>query len=248
MNRFLLCIAVVCCVLSTCVNASADSLVVGLMNVDRPPYFWKDSAGEYHGIFIEVLHELEKDTEIHFTFKALPKARLRLYMVAGKLDVEMGIAPQWRREKGEVENSVYSVPFMLSEEVYVTSAAKGSFDAQKNVPSGDKFCGVIGFSKPAVSGNINRQDFLCEAQLLKMIDKKRCDYTIMPLDIYRYLAQGQLYHIAASQPISTHNMRLRLHKRNLELLPRLDAALVRMKEDGRLAALLDRYSKEHAGT
>lgn len=242
MKRFLLCLVLAVSAYGYSLEARAESLVVGLMNVDRPPYFWKDDAGGYQGIFIDILHELKKETGIDFIYKALPMARLRLYMVVGKVDIEMGIDPQWRTARNEIASSIYSEPFMESKEVYVTSALKGSFDVAKNLPLGDKFCGVLGSSKPTIVGETKRQDFLCEAQLLKMIDKKRCDYTIMPYDIFRYLKEGHIYNLVASKPISTHNMRMRLHKQKEELLPRFNAALARMKNDGRLAALLQRYN------
>ena len=241
MKRFLLCLVMV---LYSCICAAevkASSLVVGVMNADRPPYFWRDETGGYKGIFVDVLDDLSKETARHFSYKALPKGRIRLYLVAGKIDVEMGIATEWRKKKAEVKNSVYSIPFMDSKEVYVTSLQQGSFDIENNVPVGDKFCGILGFSKPKGSGEKSRIDFLSEKQLLKMIDKKRCDYTIMPYDIFRYLMLENTYDLAASDPISTHAMRLRLNRQHEWLIPRIDAALLRMKRSGRLAVILDRY-------
>lgn len=241
MKRFLLCLmlALYACTFAAEVNAS--SLVVGLMNADRPPYFWKDETGGYRGLFIDVLDEVTKETGIHFSYKALPQARIRLYMVVGKLDMEMGVDPQWRTRKMEVENSVYTEPFMDSKGVYVTSAALGSFDAEKNIPLGNKFCWILGFSTSNVNLNKKRQDFLSEKQLLKMIDKKRCDYTVMPYDVFRYLTLRDAYNVIASKPISTYSLRLRLNKKYEWLLPRVNAALRRMKSSGRLAAILARY-------
>ena len=241
MKRFLLCLVMVLYGCTCAVNANAESFVVGLMNADRPPYFWRDETGGYRGLFIDVLDEISKETNLHFSYKALPKARIRLYMTVGKIDVEMGIAKQWRKRKAEIKNSVYSIPFMESKEVYVTSARQGSFDSELNIPIGDKFCGILGFSKPKGSSEKSRVDFLSEKQLLKMIDKKRCDYTVMPQDIFRYLLRGNTYNVVASDPISTHAMRLRLNRQHEWLVPRIDAALLRMKYSGRLAIILDRY-------
>ncbi|MCT4534137.1 transporter substrate-binding domain-containing protein [Halodesulfovibrio sp.] len=242
MKRFLLCLILALSACSYSLDARAESLVVGLMNVDRPPYFWKDDAGGYQGIFIDILHELKKETGIHFIYKALPMARLRLYMVVGKVDVEMGIDPSLRTARNEAESSIYSEPFMESKEVYVIGASRGNFDYARNVPSGGKFCGVLGFNKPKFVGETYRQALLSETQLLKMINKNRCDYTVMPYDAFRYLKEGQLYNLTTSKPIATHKLRMRLHKQKAELLPRLDAALARMKKDGRLAALLQKYN------
>lgn len=241
MKRFLLCLVMVLYGCICAAEAKEASLVVGVMNADRPPYFWKDETGGYKGLFIDVLDELSKETGLHFSYKALPKARIRLHMVAGKIDVEMGIATEWRTKKAEVKNSVYSISFMDSKEVYVTNLQQGSFDIEKNVPVGDKFCGILGFSKAKSSREKIRIDFLSEKQLLKMIDKKRCDYTIMPYDIFRYLMLESTYDLVASDPISTHAMRLRLNRQHEWLIPRIDAALLRMKSSGRLAVILGRY-------
>lgn len=241
MKQCLLCLMVVLSGLFFTGGAKAESLVVGVMNADRPPYFWKDKTGGYKGIFVEVLDELTRETGIHFSYKALPKARLRLYMVAGKIDVEMGVAKEWRQKKEELATSVYSISFMESKEVYVTHSSHGSFDPVNNTPLGEKFCGILGFSMPKGSEGKKRQDFLCEAQLIKMIDKRRCDYTVMPYDIYRYTIRGANYSVAASAPISTHAMCIRLHKRNEWLLPRINAALKRIMRSGRLTLLLKKY-------
>lgn len=241
MKQCLLCLMMVLSGLFFTSGARAEALVVGVMSADRPPYFWKDKTGGYKGLFVDVLDELTKETDIHFSYKALPKARLRLYMVAGKIDVEMGIAKEWRQKKEELATSVYSIPFMESKEVYVTHSSSEKVDSANDVPLGDKFCGILGFSMPKGSIGKKRQDFLCETQLIKMIDKRRCDYTVMPYDIYRYLIRGANYSVAASAPISTHAMRVRLHKRNEWLLPRINAALKRIKQSGVLASLLKKY-------
>lgn len=241
MKQCFLCLMMVLSGLFFTCGAHAESLVVGVMSADRPPYFWKDKTGGYKGIFVEVLDELTKETDIHFSYKALPKARLRLYMVAGKIDIEMGVAKEWRQKKGELATSVYSIPFMESKEVYVTHSFYGSFAPETDTPLGEKYCGILGFSMPKGSVGKKRQDFLCEVQLIKMIDKRRCDYTVMPYDIYRYIIREAKYSVAASAPISTHAMRIRLHKRNEWLLPRVNAALKRIKQSGRLALLLKKY-------
>jgi ABC-type amino acid transport substrate-binding protein len=241
MKRFLLCLVMVLYGCTCADNANAESFVVGLMNADRPPYFWRDETGGYRGLFIDVLDGITKETDLHFSYKALPKARIRLYMVVGKIDVEMGVATEWRKKKAEIKNSVYSIPFMESKEVYVTSSKQGSFDSEQYIPVGDKFCGILGFSKPEGSSGKSRVDFLSEKQLLKMIDKRRCDYTVMPEDVFRYLQLGNTYNVVASEPISTHAMRVRLTRQHEWLLPRINAALLRMKDSGRLAIILDRY-------
>ncbi|MEZ0576463.1 substrate-binding periplasmic protein [Halodesulfovibrio aestuarii] len=239
MKRLLLCLMVALYACTFAVESHACSLVVGLMNADRPPYFWKDNTGGYKGIFIDVLDEITKETGIFFSYKALPKARLRLYMIVGKIDVEMGVSPQWRQRTAEVTNSVYTESFMETKDVYVSNAALGRFYGEENIPIGSKFCGILGFHYPDKFEE--RQNFLSEEQLLQMIDKKRCHYSMMPDDVFRYLMLDRSYNIVAGQAVSSHLKLIRLNKQYEFLLPRFNAALQRMKDSGRLAAILERY-------
>lgn len=240
MKRFLLCLVMVLCGCLCVANAQAESLIVGLMKSDRPPYFWKNATGGYQGLFIDVLNELTKETDIYFSYKALPQARLRLHLVAGKIDAEMGVAKEWRTGKAEVEHSVYSIPFMQSDSVYVMHSGANDVDPKTKVPVGNNFCAILGFSMPKALGK-TYINVLSEEQLLKMIDKRRCDYTIMQSNIFSNLMKRTPYNLIASKPVFTNDIRLRLNKKNEYLLLRINAGLNRLKEDGRLAAILSRY-------
>ena len=240
MKRLIMCVFVwavgLCCVS----DLNAQTLSVGLMDVDRPPYFWKDD-GRYQGLFIEVLEALSKESGISFSYQSLPQARIRLYMLAGRLDVEPGIAPKWRRKKGEAEVSVYTDSFMTIEQVYVVSGMKNIEKPKRSDLAGFKFCNVLGFSKPARDGKENIQELLSESQLLGMLDKGRCDYATLPLDVLNYLQRTGNYSVTHSEPFIRFALRLRLHQRHKDLVPVLNEALTKMKQNGRLAKILEDY-------
>ncbi|SIO30105.1 substrate-binding periplasmic protein [Halodesulfovibrio marinisediminis] len=241
MKRFLLCLVMVLCGCLDIGSAKAESLIVGVMSADRPPYFWKDDSGGYRGLYIDLLNELTKETSIHFSYKALPMARIRLYMVAEKIDVEVGVAKRWRKEKAEVENSVYSIPFMKTELVFVMHSMPGNLGITRSTPADGMFCSILGFSVPKMAGEKDRQYVLSERQLLKMIDKKRCDYTVMQYNIFSHLMRENSYDLVASSSFKTYDVRLRLNKKHEWLLPRINEGLRRMKLNGRLASILKRY-------
>lgn len=241
MKRLIMCVFVwavgLCCVS----NSNAQTLSVGLMDVDRPPYFWKDGAGRYQGLFIELFETLSEESGIYFSYQSLPQARIRLYMLAGRLDIEPGVAPKWRRKKGEEDVSVYTDPFMMIEQVYVVSGMKNIEKPRRSDLEGFKFCNVLGFSKPARDGKGDVQELLSESQLLGMLDKGRCDYATLPHDVLNYLQRTGTYSVTHSEPFIRFALRLRLHKRHKNLVPVLNEALNKMKQDGRLAKILEDY-------
>lgn len=245
MKRLIMCVFVwavgLCCVS----DLNAQSLSVGLMDVDRPPYYWKDDTGGYQGLFIEVLETLSEETGIYFSYQSLPQARIRLYMLAGRLDVEPGIAPKWRRKKGEAEASVFTDPFMMAEEVYVVSGMKNLTKPRRSDLAEFKFCSVLGFAKPARDDKENIQELLSEAQILGMLDKGRCDYAMLPLGVLNYLQRTGAYSVTHSDPFVRFALRLRLHQRHKDLVPVLNEALTKMKQDGRLAKILEDYQYLH---
>lgn len=244
MNRVIMCVFIWAVGLFCASDLNAQSLSVGLMNVDRPPYYWKNDAGEYQGLFIEVLENLSKETGISFSYQALPQARIRLYMTAGKLDVEPGVDSSWRNSKGEPESSVYTDPFMLSEDIFVVSGMKNIEKPKRSDFAGLKFCSVLGFTKTSFDhkdATRNRQELLSEMQILEMLDKGRCDYTLLPVEVLNYLQQLSAYSVTRSDPVALFALRLRLHQRHKKLVPALNTALDKMKQDGRMAAILECY-------
>ncbi|RBW65089.1 hypothetical protein DS893_11600 [Vibrionales bacterium C3R12] len=106
--------------LSWGVSNAETVLNVGLIDQDRSPYFYRSGDnGQIRGAYIDILNIIGEKLDVSFTYKQLPQARIRLYMKNGQLDLEPGIAQDWRLEPGEIKATVYTDTFYRSKEVIV---------------------------------------------------------------------------------------------------------------------------------
>lgn len=190
-------------------------LRVGLLSPERPPYYFVDKAsGEISGFYIDLLNAVTEGLPVEFEYKVLPQARLREYMLSGQLDIEPGIDQTWRREKAEVANSVFTQPFMQSDEVLVFWDPNWQLSQHKESHA----CGVNGF-------NLNEKYFpkrthllTTEYQLLQMISFKRCDIAQIPELIVDYWNNTHAQQLYSGETISSYQLRLRLHKKHESML------------------------------
>ena len=221
-----------------------ESLRVGLVHPERPPYFWRHKPeGELAGIYIDLLEALGKATGITFSYHFYPQARLRLYMLRGELDLEPGIDSDWRQAPGERAQSVYTSPFMQSEEVLVFSPQRYLADAGPAQLATLSGCVVLGFNPLEYENEASGgwQKVVTEEQILGMLEKDRCHYAVMPTWVLQFFEKRRPLAIRQSGPVASYVLRLCLGRQHAHLVPLLNAALARMKADGRLDAILNKY-------
>jgi len=85
----------------------AEQFKVGIIN--HPPYQMTDSE-QFTGIYIDIFHEISKETGDTFIFKFFPVARLKVQFTNGQVDIEPGINPSWRQN--EPIRGEYTLPRM----------------------------------------------------------------------------------------------------------------------------------------
>lgn len=223
-------------------SVQAEQLRVGLIQEGRKPYFWTDNQGQHHGLYIEILQRISKKLDQPLVFNYLPQARIRLYMKYDYLDIEPGIAKSWRNEQQEIDNSVYSIPFLISEEVFVYNRNRGpSPQADESKNTHLKYCSMIGFNKLYDDDN---QEVRSEEQLLEMVNLQRCDYILMPKLVFDYWAEGRIHSLATTDVIKTYQLRLRLHKSKANLLPDINILLAKMAAENEIDSLLQTMFKD----
>lgn len=218
------------------------TLKVGIMEADRPPYFFM-AKGKYQGIYIDLLHAIEQQTDIKFELLPYPQARLRALMLSDRLDVEPGIDMSWRDGVSERLNSVYSLPFMQSRESWVMrNSNKGVFTVQ-NITEQLNPCSVLGFDDiDEIKASNTDIDVNSDKYLLDLIIKNRCDIAIIPDLILEYfnVYQDSRFHII---PLLNHyELRLRLTKRFEYLLPKINDVILQMQATKELKTIINKYS------
>jgi len=217
-------------------------LDVALINEDRYPYFIQPQRGSpENGVYIELLNQIGEMNDIEFKFKFFPQLRVRHLMKYQKVDVEPGIAKEWRTEELEIKNSIYSIPLFKSSEVIIYR--KSLFDIPPSKESDFSHltsCSVLGFHDVNIS-NIDK-DITTEVNSAKMVDMGRCDYMLMPLDITNS-ANINRDVIGITPTIKQFDLTLRLTKKNANLLPKINQTIQQLVDDGYIEDLFNKYQK-----
>jgi ABC-type amino acid transport substrate-binding protein len=223
-----------------------EPLRVGLIEGGRAPYFFAENESQT-GLYKDILFAISRISGINFTFDYYPQARLRKMMISGRLDIEMGTDPMWRQEPKEINNFIYSTPFMLSQESWVFSSAnKDRIEQLISKKSTVKPCVVLGFNieenmKNAASDVKGDSD----KHLLEMIAKKRCDIALIPNMILDYFDVLQDPRFTLLPTKKNHQLSIRLRVEYSQKLIQINDALRQMKDNGELEQLLKNYSAKN---
>lgn len=218
---------------------SYPTLIVGLIDQDRPPYFWKaEKDTRPKGAYIDILERITEKTGIKFEYRFLPQARIRHYMLNEVIDVEPGIAKEWRMEPGEPEASVYTDIFYTSQEVIIYNPKR--FKRNDLTPeffSDLSPCSILGFNNLDLKeGEGHTYDkakpLITEQQILKLIKVGRCDFAVFPLDVIgQELKPGELNKTKA---VAHYDLRIRLTRKNKYLLPVINGVIEEMQKSGEI--------------
>lgn len=230
---------------------SENTLKVGLLAEDRPPFYMTSpEGGPLHGIYIDLLNEAFTGTGVRFEFHRLPQTRLRLMMEEGVLDLEPGIDMRWRQRPLELTSSVYSEPFMEDSEILLFANGSYRQEYTKIYMRNLRFCGVRGYEipdalkdyLPSEYDSTNQLYVLNEIQALRMLQMSRCDYTYISKLLYRFLNIWNDYEITEHHtPLQNFELRFRLNKKHQNLLEQVNINLAHMRQSGELQRILKRY-------
>ena len=218
----------------------ATTLDVGLVDADRPPYFVRPNHHtSVSGMYIDILDEIGKQAGITFNYKFLPQKRIRAYMKIGLLDVEPGIAPQWRTNQGEAESTVYSDSLFESPEVLVYNPSKFPIPPSHEELMQHKSCTVLGFN--SVQETKSKEYALTtEEQIIDLIKLQRCDWAIFPIDVINN--DSSFGRLKYTEPVATYSLSIRLNKKHTPLLEPINEAIREMKQSGKLHAIIHSYT------
>jgi len=219
-----------------------EVLTVGLISPERPPYFWReDKTGELKGIYIDLLNQLMKKSDINLNYQFYPQPRLREYMRLGKLDIEPGIDSQWRTEKGEQESSVYSNVFMTSEEVYVFSETHFDHPPIQEQLMAKQLCRLQGFDTIEKEQLIDARRLVSEVQILDMVAQGHCHYALVPIPALKYWQEKNNKALNSTAPIVSYQLRIRLNVKFQDLIPEINKQLAVMNSEGKIDDIIAKY-------
>lgn len=210
---------------------------------DYPPMMIEaDKSGVYQDIF----NELAKLMGDEFNVRYYPYPRIGLLFNNGQLDIEPGVFPGWVQE--QAVPGVFSLAFGKVVDVLVFQPGK-RFAVKRPADLAGKAVGLVrGYAYPDLkelieSGQLERRNGLNEAQLLAMLAASRFDqviinkavaqYNILQVPDYRYFEVGDV--------MNAYDVSMRVSPKQAAWLPRLNAAILKLKESGVIDRIYAKY-------
>ena len=239
--KYVLCL-LWCCYLP---QAFAESYTVVVYKPNNPPYVVVDDPWR-KGIFVDLFDAIGRITGDSFTFVHMPVARALKEFDKGKVDIEPGVTPDWRRHMSVLGH--FSIPYEVSQEVVIFAPGK-SQKVNKPADLYDKAVGTVrGFSYPHydaafASGMIHRVDGLSQTQLIEQLLAGRLDQAFVGLNTIRYFAKVMPKYrvLEIGQVVDEHRISLRVHPDHKALMPRLNEAISQLLEQGVIDQIYANY-------
>lgn len=201
---------------------------------------------ERSGIYQDIFNELSKLTGDTFNVQYYPYPRIGLLFDNGQLDIEPGVYPGWVRY--QAVPGVFSVPFGKVVDVMVFAPGK-AFPVKKPDDLRGKSVGLVrGYAYPDLkalieTGQVDRRNGLNEAQLLEMLSKSRFDQIVVNKAIAQYnvINVAEYRHLEIGDVMSTFDVSMRVHPLHEAWLPKLDAAILKLKQNGVIEKIYAKY-------
>ena len=229
-------------------GASAETLNIG-GNV-MPPWSMEDGP-DGAGINVDIVREAAKRAGYDTTYKVVPFKRKLEDFRQQAIDVDPGSNPQWRTDDKDI--SVYSIPFYESFNVVLVRKDSG-ISAETVQDLKGKRIGCLagynytdGFHEAFASGDLLRDDANAHESNVKKLNAKRVDGVIIDQETAGYIIKELGLNPEDFTPAYAFQtksvLHIRLHKSKEALLPKLDAALQAMKDDGTIQRIVEKYTK-----
>lgn len=214
--------------------AQAEPLRVGLID-----------STIYDDAIVAIVKEAGFEAEIiHETVDIL-----REQFVRGELDMDCCSIPEWRTRADEAEVQLFSDHFFVAADHLILgpNVKKPAEGAPLNL-EGLRFAAVKGFNYTLDDQIRLRVPVDTIEDAFAALAHGRADVTVFGVqEFFRMQATNPLP-VVLGPVTQRYGLRIRVHKDHVDQLPQLNAAIARMKSDGRIDALIGtalRASKAH---
>ena len=247
-------LACCCCAAALCrpAPAAARMLVLRTAALDSPPTFYTDHTGAKHGLCMDIMRAVEAaDPDIRFVGQDafLPHRRMERRLEDGRLDVIFGMsATQARRRFLVSDTALYTVRLVLAKRADDPAAPSTIHDLAALPPQDVVLAPAHSASARHLRqmglGNVN--DGARDVQaMLRMLRKGRgrfaCHHDLgLNHTITRFGLQGEVSLLPASLHEAPHYAFFS-RRADPEAVAAVEAALARLKEQGKLEAIVERY-------
>jgi len=218
--------------------SQAQTLRVGMPSPGQQPFFWRDEAGRYQGIYADVLRQLALQMALELQFVPLSQARLLRHFELGEIELEAGVTRQSVERQALRRVSLFTRPFGLVNEVIIYRPEL-SFPVFILKDLKDKRVATV--RGGAVPGWLVREDFANEWQIAQRVHRGWNDIGLMKEAVaLHYQRQGQLkYQI--SLPYESNPVSFRLHRSQAALLTEFNRQIEQLERSGALDEIVCKY-------
>lgn len=202
------------------------------------PYDFTGDA-QRPGIFSELIGSIMERAEIPLRPVQLPTRRAVKALEVGLLDFDF-VSPDWFPNGDFGPSFVGSMPIIQVKEYLVTLPSQINQYQVLNDAYGEPVGTIAGYAY-FDDDQFQRMDFGNEGDLVRALEKGRVQVAILEEMTAHHWARQLNIPLALGAVHSEGQMIMRLRAEHQSLLPRINAAIRELKNEGQIEAILDRY-------
>jgi polar amino acid transport system substrate-binding protein len=225
----------------------ADTLRYAVTNESWEPY-WIVRDGRVSGIFSDVMLALDQQMDVALEAETpQPPLRAQKHFREAVVQLECCVSMAWRSAPEQVEVTLWSEPLLSTEEVLIFPSGRPFPFSRLQDLQGRVISTVRGYGY-AGSQYFTRRDSPNSIALLNSVARGRAEAGIIDrLELTSLISSHPEIRALPARvelgPVVSHSeLRMRLHRSRAELLKPLNAAISRLREDGTLAKITQRYA------
>ncbi len=224
-------------------SEEVNTYKVILYHKANPPYSFFDNDARA-GIFYDIFAEIGALTGLKFEFVTLSVARGRIQFNQGKVDIEPGINPIWRRD--ELVQGLYSISYAYSNEVILAKNETYTTDVTKfygEVIGKVRGYGYGDFEQHFGEGKILISDNVSESMLIEQLYNDRFKYIMIGEVTAAYYAyiNDKYSDFTVAYEVQRLPVSMRIHPKHPKLLEQINDAIRIMLEEGTIEAIYGKY-------
>ncbi|MCJ9428042.1 substrate-binding periplasmic protein [Kordiimonas marina] len=183
-------------------------------------------------------HAILKEAGIDAQFITAQQAERRRLFVAGRLVADCCTIPEWRQRPEEQATQLYTNPFFYAVDHIVFKAGDPSPPTSGPDLRTRRVATVTGFDYVGGDNFGTRVETESMNAALAAVAEGRADAVIVNVQEFMRLQRMEHRPLTLGREYHRVNLRARVHKDYPQLVPRLNAAIVRLRRAGKVEALV----------
>lgn len=227
-------------------SAAKEPLLYSVTDVSWEPY-WIVEQGEARGIFSDLMKSIAPHVGAGLTAESpYPVKRAQMMFERGDIAVECCINQAWRSPTDSAGETLWTETVLTTHEVVVFPAAKPLLVKTPADLAGKEVATILGYGYIG-DKLFKRNDVLDNIAQLKLVAYERVDAAVVDIHELSYLLRSDPSiielkdKITIGEKVGSSALKMRINSQHPELLPALNAEIRRMKQSGKMKAIVDRY-------